>query len=68
MKDMIYGVPREKWLRAFADGVAIAIDKGYFSDTLFFYLYPDGGNDYGQLMKYTEDAFEEIFGIPLYTE
>ena len=32
-------LPKEKWLRAFAMAVNIAIEKDYFSDLLESYLY-----------------------------
>ena len=34
-------LPKEKWLRAFAMAVNIAIEKDYFSDLLEYYLYPE---------------------------
>lgn len=66
----IHGISKEKWVRAFADAVEVAIDKGYFSDTLFFYLYPDAPQDtvedFTKLWSYVDDAFKEVFGFPMY--
>ena len=38
---MIGGIPVSKWRKAFALAAAIAIDKDYFSDILFYDLYPN---------------------------
>jgi hypothetical protein len=38
---MIGGFPVSKWRKAFALAVNIAIDQDYFSDTLFYDLYPN---------------------------
>ncbi len=69
-KEMICGLPREKWVKAFADAVETAIDKDYFSDILFFYLYPDEPQeteeDYQKIWDNVDEAFEEIFGFPMY--
>ena len=37
---MIGGVSIDRWKQAFADVAAIAIDNDYFSDILFYDLYP----------------------------
>ena len=66
----IHGVSKEKWVRAFADAVEVAIDKDYFSDILFFDLYPDAPQeteeDFTKLWSYVDDAFKEVFGFPMY--
>lgn len=80
-KPGIHGVSKEKWLAAFADAVRIAIDKDYFSDILFFDLYPGThekaaeideeeeeliNNVYDEKWNYVKDAFKEIFGEELW--
>lgn len=40
-KKEIGGIPLDRWKRAFADAVSIAIQKEYFSDILYFDLYPN---------------------------
>lgn len=74
----IGGIPLEKWKDAFAELVAIAIDKDYFSDILFFDLYPgtheeahaidDDDEDaicdiYNEKWNYVDEAYEAIFGV-----
>lgn len=66
--EKICGVPKEKWIKAFADAVEIAIDQDYFSDILFFDLYPDMPEetceDYQKLWNNVDEAFKAIFGFP----
>ena len=61
------GLPREKWLRAFAVAVNIAIEKDYFSDILEYDLYPevDSSDDqaWEEMWNHMDDAFQDIFGI-----
>ena len=40
-KKEIGGIPLDKWKRAFANAVSIAVEKDYFSDILCFDLYPN---------------------------
>ena len=60
-------LPREKWLRAFAVAVNIAIEKDYFSDILEYDLYPevDSSDDqaWEEIWNHMDDAFQDIFGI-----
>ena len=42
---MIGGIPVSEWRKAFAVAVNIAIDQDYFSDTLFYDLYPNTGEE-----------------------
>lgn len=76
---MIGGFPVSKWRKAFALAVNIAIDQDYFSDTLFYDLYPniheeavalglgddEEANDdlYNAKWDYVDEAFKEVFGI-----
>ena len=60
--NMIHGVPKEKWLKAFDALVEIAIDQDYFSDILVVVLYPDHNGDYDELWAFVKDARKEIFG------
>lgn len=62
---IVGGIPIEKWKLAFADAVNTAIDKDYFSDTLFFDLYPEHGDedeDYEKMWASVDEAFKEVFG------
>lgn len=61
-KPGIHGVSKEKWLAAFANAVRIAADKDYFSDILFYEVYPDADEDWRKYWDYAADAFKEIFG------
>ena len=71
-KKLIHGIPREKWLKAFGEATRIAIDKDYFSDILYFDLYPNetseyyNDEDYDKLWENVKDAFKEIFNENLY--
>ncbi|MBE6148148.1 MAG: hypothetical protein E7167_01350 [Firmicutes bacterium] len=64
---MLETLPKEKWMKAFAAAVDIAISQDYFSDILFFDLYPDApketAEDYEALWKKVDEAYKEIFGI-----
>ena len=66
-----------EWKKAFASLVRIAMDKDYFSDIMFYKLYPntaaeaaaidDDDEDaqcdvYNEKWEYAYEAFEEIFG------
>ena len=55
-------LPKEQWVKAFAMAVNTAIDKDYFSDVLFFDLYPDC-EDYDAMWAKVDEAFKEVFGI-----
>lgn len=65
---LIGGIPVSKWKMAFADLVEIAIDKDYFSDILTFDLYEDKNISWQKKWEYTNEAFEEVFGISRYRE
>lgn len=60
-------LPKEKWVEAFAALVNTAIDKDYFSDVLFFDLYPDApretDEDYEAIWAKVDEGFKEVFGI-----
>lgn len=64
---MINNIPLSTWKKAFADTVAIAIDKDYFSDTLFYDLnFSCNTNEEIQYAwECVEEAFKEIFGTNL---
>ena len=59
---MIGGISISKWKEAFRELCEIAIDKDYFSDILFYDLYPDGDGEYEEKWNYTREAMKEIFG------
>lgn len=64
---MVGGLPMSMWETAFAEAVRIAIEQDYFSDTLFYYLYPEAEYDeetgYNEYWNYTKEAFKEFFDI-----
>lgn len=75
---MIGGISIERWKEAFADAAAIAMDKDYFSDILFFDLYPNIDEEvakideddedarcdvYNSKWEFVDEAFKEVFGI-----
>ena len=64
MEQKIGGLSIERWKSAFAEAVNIAIEKDYFSDILFYDLYEDYDHqiEYKEMWKYTNEAFEAIFG------
>lgn len=66
-KEGLKTLPKEKWVEAFAMAVNTAIDKDYFSDVLFYDLYPDAPQeteeDYEALWAKVDEAFKEVFGI-----
>ena len=64
---MINNIPLSTWKNAFAGAVAIAIDKDYFSDILFYDLNFNCNTD--EEIQYAwesvEEAFKEVFGTNL---
>ena len=77
-KKMIGGVSIDRWKQAFADVAAIAIDNDYFSDILFYDLYPGtydkydkvkdentdiADNIFNEKWKFVDEAFKEVFGV-----
>ena len=82
MKDkVIGGISLETWKKAFGKAAAIAMDNDYFSDILFFDLYPSTSEEASQVEEIDEDAacykkkkkwnyaneaFEEVFGFSRY--
>lgn len=72
---IIGGISIERWKRAFANAVEIAMDNDYFSDILFFDLYPDTHEEvakidedaqcdvYNSKWEYANKAFKEVFGV-----
>ena len=72
---IIGGISVERWKRAFAAVAEIAMDQDYFSDILFFDLYPGTHeeaakvdedalcNVYNSKWEYADEAFKEVFGI-----
>ena len=78
---IIGGISLETWKKAFGKAAAIAMDNDYFSDILFFDLYPSTSEEVAQIEEIDEDAacdiynekwdyaneaFEEIFGFSRY--
>ena len=82
MKDkVIGGISLETWKKAFGKAAAIAMDNDYFSDILFFDLYPNASEEvaqieeidedaacdiYNEKWNYANEAFEEVFGFSRY--
>ena len=67
-ENKICGIPLSKWKEAFARSTAIAIDKDYFSDILYYDLYSELEDD-EEIDKAWENvklAFKEIFGEDYY--
>ena len=77
MVKMVGDISLTTWKEKFADLVRLAIDKDYFSDTLFDELYPNISAEaaaideddeeaqcdiYNEKWEYAHKAFEEIFG------
>ena len=75
---MIGGVSIDRWKQAFADVAAIAIDNDYFSDILFYDLYPGTYDEYDKVKDentdiadnifnekwaFVDEAFKEVFGV-----
>ena len=58
---MIGGVSIDRWKRAFADVAAIAIDNDYFSDMLFYDLYPETYDEYDKIKNENADAADDVF-------
>ena len=78
---IIGGISIKRWKKAFAAATRMAMEKDYFSDILFFDLYPDiheevvkiDENDedaqcdvYNAKWKYAAEAFKEVFGVERY--
>ena len=53
---MIGGIPVSEWRKAFALAVNIAIDQDYFSDTLFYDLYPNTDEEAAAAEKAADEA------------
>jgi hypothetical protein len=82
--EMIGGITLEQWKKSFANAILIAREKDYFSDILFYDLYPDtheqaatlydaGEYDamdalYSEKWEYFNEAFKQIFGFSPYEE
>ena len=82
MKDkVIGGIFFESWIKAFGKAATIAMDNDYFSDILFFDLYPNTSEEaaqveeidedaacdiYNEKWNYANEAFEEVFGFSRY--
>ena len=70
---IIGGIPLSEWRKAYAELCRIAADKDYFSDILFFTLYPNAHEEaakedddeklgvYWTIWEYAAEAFKEIF-------
>lgn len=68
-KKEIGGIPLDKWKRAFADAVSIAIQKDYFSDIFFFDLYPNINEEINKIWyEDTSDVAKEEAVQDLYEE
>lgn len=78
MAKTIGGISIDRWKMAFAEVADIAISKDYFSDILFFDLYPNTHEEaaavreankelaneiYNTKWEFVSEAFKEIFGI-----
>ena len=75
---MIGGIPLTTWKEEIANLVRIAMNKDYFSDTLFYKLYPNTAAEaavidedtqcdvYNEKWEYAYEAFKEIFGEKFY--
>ena len=78
----IGGISIERWREAFACAAAIAMDKDYFSDILFYDLYPGTHEEvhkveeedeeaacdiYNEKWDFVDEAFKEIFGVDRYS-
>lgn len=74
---VIGGISLTTWKKEFANLVRIAADKDYFSDILYYKLYPNIAEEtaaideededarcdvYNKKWEYVYKAFEEIFG------
>lgn len=55
-KKEIGGIPLDKWKHVFANAVSVAIEKDYFSDILFFDLYPNTSEEVDKI--WYEDTSE----------
>ena len=75
---MIGGISIDRWKQAFANVAAIAIDNDYFSDILFYDLYPGTYDEYDKVKdentdiadnifnekwKFVDEAFKEVFDV-----
>lgn len=75
---IIGGISIERWKRAFAAAAEFAMDNDYFTNILFFDLYPDTDEEvakideddedaqydvYNSKWEYAEKAFKEVFGV-----
>ena len=75
---VIGGISIERWRKAFAYAASIAMDKDYFSDTLFYDLYPGTYEEidkveeedeeaacdiFNEKWAFVDEAFKEIFGV-----
>lgn len=58
---IIGGISIERWRQAFAYAASIAIDKDYFSDTLFYDLYPGTYEEFDKVEEEDEEAIDDIF-------
>jgi hypothetical protein len=78
---IIGGISLDKWKEALGKAAAIAMDKDYFSDILFFELYPNIAEEtakideedeeaicdiYNAKWEYADEAFKEVFGFSRY--
>ena len=68
---IIGGISISRWKEAFRELCEIAMDKDYFSDILFYDLYPntgaealaaDGCSAYTEKWNYAYEALKEILG------
>ena len=72
---MIGGISLTKWKEVFRELCETAMDKDYFSDILFYDLYPNTGaeaaavdedneehNPYSEKWDHAYEALKEIFG------
>lgn len=58
---VIGGISVERWRKAFAEAVDIAIEKDYFSDILFFDLYPNTAEEVAAMEKENKERVDEVY-------
>jgi hypothetical protein len=75
---IIGGISLDKWKEAFGRAAIIAMDQDYFSDILFFDLYPNIHEEtanadeeairdiYKAKWDFANKAFKEVFGFSRY--
>lgn len=71
-KNIIGGIPLEIWKEVFAQVARNNIDREYFDDIVFYYLYPFAvdkidneivRNILNEKWEFVDEAFKAIFGV-----